>query len=842
MFLLDSTSDGAPRDLVFSASDLVTASECEYRLLRVLDEKLGRCPRADFARDEMLARASVLGDLHEHRVLDAFVAEFGPWDPGSGTGVYDVEPAGSMDRGTLVAKHSESIGALESGADVVFQAAFFDGTFHGRSDFLVKQADGTHAVFDTKLARHAKVSALLQLAAYGDQLIAAGIRPNPVMTLVLGNGTHSNHSLTDVLPAFRERRRRLLDITAAHRAQDASVRWGDPRFTACGRCDYCAEQVKASRDVLLVAGMSLSRRRRLNDAGIATIDQLARMDPGTDAALKRLAEQARFQIGADAADGSVSYPDKNGDRQTMSYKVLPANTLGMLPDPSEGDIFFDFEGDPLWQDPITGSWGIEYLFGVAENAPVPGGKPPFKPLWAHDKAQEKQALVDFLAYVEARRSRYPDLHIYHYAAYEKSALRRLSLTHVIGEAAVDNLLRDGVLVDLYATVRHSIRISENSYSIKKLEPLYMGTNLRSGDVTDAGASVVAYANYCEARDAGNQAEAAVILAGIADYNEYDCLSTLELRNWLLELRAGHPELSAPPPVRDPGTEAPDREPYQTLPEEQRLLDYGAALRPDQRLEADNQAIAMVGAAVGYHRREEKQFWWGHFDRLSADVDSWADTRDVFVVQHAEVLADWERPTPRSNPARTLRLSGRLAEGSTYKPGQKLFRMYADPLTDGIEPSPDPTVLRSGWFGTEVLEVDRSGELDVVVVTERLRRGMDEFRQYPMALTPEKPVPTPGQREALSRLASQVGAALPTLPANPALDLLRRSAPRLAGLDALPAVGSGADAYIEAITAAVTALDRSYLAVQGPPGTGKTHVGSHVIANLVARGWKVGVAG
>jgi uncharacterized protein len=112
----------------------------------------------------------------------------------------------------------------------------------------------------------------------------------------------------------------------------------------------------------------------------------------------------------------------------------------------------------------------------------------------------------------------------------------------------------------------------------------------------------------------------------------------------------------------------------------------------------------------------------------------------------------------------------------------------------------------------------------------------------MALTPEKPVPTPGQREALSRLASQVGAALPTLPANPALDLLRRSAPRLAGFDALPAVGSGADAYIDAITAAVTALDRSYLAVQGPPGTGKTHVGSHVIANLVARGWKVGVAG
>nr|BFF19802.1 hypothetical protein GCM10025730_33230 [Promicromonospora thailandica] len=41
-------------------------------------------------------------------------------------------------------------------------------------------------------------------------------------------------------------------------------------------------------------------------------------------------------------------------------------------------------------------------------------------------------------------------------------------------------------------------------------------------------------------------------------------------------------------------------------------------------------------------------------------------------------------------------------------------------------------------------------------------------------------------------------------------------------------------------AAVERLDRSYLAVQGPPGTGKTHVGSQVVARLVAAGWRVGV--
>jgi uncharacterized protein len=49
-----------------------------------------------------------------------------------------------------------------------------------------------------------------------------------------------------------------------------------------------------------------------------------------------------------------------------------------------------------------------------------------------------------------------------------------------------------------------------------------------------------------------------------------------------------------------------------------------------------------------------------------------------------------------------------------------------------------------------------------------------------------------------------------------------------------------DGTVGAITAALRDLDGSYLAVQGPPGTGKTYTGSHVIAALVADGWRVGV--
>ena len=654
----------------------------------------------------MQARAGKLGDLHEHKVLADLIHEFGPWDSSRGTGVYCVD-RGTTDRADLADKARETAAALRTGADVVFQATFFDGEFLGYADFLVREECGLpgvegqrYAVWDTKLARHAKVGALLQLTAYGDQLISLGLDPAPRVTLVLGNMERSSHSLADLLPVYRERRARFRALTGAHRSAEAPVAWQQPAVSYCGRCDYCAEQVARHRDLLMVAGMTSVQRKKLVADGITTIDALADLPLHlATGSRRRLREQARMQTGREAADGSRSFM-KEGQPHTVTYRVLADNALGAIPAPSDGDIFFDFEGDPLWQDPATGQWGLEYLFGVVE-APrptdPPGQEPVFRPFWAHSRAGERQAFLDFLAYVEERRARYPDMHVYHYAPYEKTALRNLSLNHVAGEDVVDSWLRDGLLVDLYATVRHSLRISEASYSIKKLEPLYMGDHLRSGDVKDAGSSVVAYAAYCEARDAGpeTQAEAAAILASISDYNQYDCLSTLRLRDWLLQLRGGgasgapmgagasgganvgpvaaertaSAEMTAGAGTggeqtaagSQPPSDAPlDAEPS---PEEASLHAFLDAIPEDRQLTPDEQAVALVAAATGYHRRERKQFWWEHFDRLESEVDRWRDQRNVFVVEAAEVVSDWAPPTARARTeSRTLRLTGIIERG------------------------------------------------------------------------------------------------------------------------------------------------------------------------------------
>lgn len=865
MFLLDSPK--ATQQLIFSATDLVTASECQYRTLRILDEKLGRAAKAQFAPDEMLQRAATLGDDFEHRILAGYKAEFGEWDAARGTGVKSVGRA-DLSWTALAAKREETLQALRAGADVVFQATFFDGELVGFADFLLRQPDGSYAVLDTKLARHTRVSALLQLAAYADQLHASGISVHPVAVLKLGDNSESGHPLPDLLPVYGEHRDRFRNLTASHRNQPLPVAWMQDGITYCGRCDYCAQQVKAHQDLLLVHGMTSSQRRQLIHRGVTTVAGLADLPAPSSGPLLRLRDQARMQLGLDP-DACPAPAGAGPAGQALTYKVL--DTVSKLPKPSAGDIFFDFEGDPLWQDSGDGSWGLEYLFGCIEAPPaakadtVPNGSLSFMPFWAHSRSGERVAFEAFLRYVEQRRKIWPDMHVYHYAPYEKTALRNLSVRHASGwaEDLVDDWLRAGLLVDLLDTVRQSVRISASSYSIKKLEPFYMDS-ARAGEVTDAGASVVAYAEYCQQRDAGDAgdaasvAKAAATLESITAYNRDDCVSTLRLRDWLFTIGATE---QVPEWVAGSGKLAMPQEKrsaYEPAPGEAKLNEFMAAVREDKEhaLTPDERAIELVAAAASYHRREDKQFWWGHFDRLEKGPGDWAQERNLLSIDCAEVVVDWAKPEdkPRARTqSRTLKVTGTATEGSDFRPGTSWFGMHNAPLPDGMaRESEDPAVGRGGLFNVTVI-ADLSNaatpELTTLLVTEKSTTKVQPYDQLPVALTPDQPISTTSIRAALAELADTVGAGLPRVAKHPGVDILRKTPPRLLDGGPLPSAVEPGDGhneqvhdYITAITGAVRKLDHSYLAVQGPPGTGKTHVGSHVIANLVREGWKIGVVG
>lgn len=914
MFLLEREDAST---LVYSASDLVIAGECEFRLLRRLDELLGRSPRRAREEDEMLARTAALGEDHERRVLDAHLRTFGPAGAGRPGGVLEIAPARRMSRDELTDAHARTLAALEQGADVVYQASFFDGRFHGRADFLVHDPLGEeihlgdpggvtprYAVHDSKLARRTKVRALLQLAAYADQLMAARIDPTDDVHLVLGTGETTSHRLADLLPVFRKRRERLTEILDAHVADDAPASWTDERYLTCGRlrdCLDCSEAAEQRRDVLLVGGVYGAQRARLSASGITTIDELAAAEEPPDGmAVTRfegLRAQARLQLGLDDGDGSVALDrvpdgiDPDGPDARLRWQLVATEAIDRLPPPSPGDVFFDFEGDPLWEearlpgDDQAPAMGLDYLFGWVER-PGPGdASPPFHGLWSDDLAAERDALVRFVDYLNARLRRYPDLHVYHYAAYEKTHLLSIAARHGVYEDEVDQLLRDGVLVDLYAVVRSCLRISNRSKSIKKLEPLYMQDDPAREGVTSATASVTEYAEYAKLVADGD-GRATELRQRILDYNEYDCRSTLRLLDWLRGARASvgpttvGTAQAAPVETRGPGpvearrsavdpaepAEGPEESPRALARREsrERRLALAAEIsarvgenRGERSLEV--QALAMLGAAVGYYQREEKPFWQEHYARLELPLDEWPGRRSTFHVERSVVLRDWGVVGRDRLPSREVELLGRMLDGSRVDgsdlgvgdPVHVLYDQPVPPVVGELE----ARAVRGEHSGGVILAIrdpsdherdDVPRGRDVVVLRERLSGGAEPHDQVPVALAPQRGPAHDAQEcatEGAARAALASWDADRSLPDGAAIDLLRRRPPRLVDGGDLPDLGRGDDdgLGLEAtVHAAVERLDRSYLAVQGPPGTGKTHVGSHVVAKLVGAGWRVGV--
>ena len=804
--------DTQAQRVIWSASDLKAAAECEFAWCRAIDAKLGRVPAVEEPEDATLARAALLGDVHEQNVLARYIDDLGS------DRVHRVEKVSSIDAEALAAAVDETVHALGSDALVVFQAAFATPEFVGFADFLKRDDDGRWRVQDSKLARKARVTALMQLAAYVDQLDRLGIPRSDEVDLILGDGTLSTHSVDDLLPLFQVRRARLRALIADRRVDDGSsgapLAWGDDRgdleIVACGRCATCEEQVIAHRDLLMVARMRPVQRARLRAAGIETIDALADADTPPDGmntdTFETLRAQARLQIRADA-EGAPT------------YDVHYAAAIHTLPVPSHGDIFFDFEGDPLYTEPAPDGeahWGIDYLFGWVDNADQ------YTALWAHDFAAEREAFERFLDFVKVRRAAHPGMHIYHYAPYETSHLVAMAARHGVREGEIDRLLREGVFVDLYPLVLRTVRVGSRSYSIKKLEPLYMGEDVRTSDVQKGDDSIVQYVAAREFAAAGEQDEADAVFADLADYNRYDCVSTRRLRNWLIDIARKEGVNPAPPDEADEVIYEPSPRSVALLADAERAAAAGG----------DGQVHRLAAAAIDYFPREAKSFWVSHFQRLREPVTMWDGTRDVVRVDRmsSTVQRDWSVGEGRRVMSRDIEIRGEVSPGTTLGAGSQPFALYPVPAPFDTEAPSRAVHVPHTVTVTEVLD-------DGYLITETAIQGQT-WDELPLALTPAAPPRVVSLQGAIDEWADTVHAAAPGFPSDAATDILRRIPPRTLSGGPLPDQG---DETIDAIVRAVLDLDRSYLAVQGPPGTGKTYTGSQVIARLVKEhGFRVGV--
>ena len=97
-----------------------------------------------------------------------------------------------------------------------------------------------------------------------------------------------------------------------------------------------------------------------------------------------------------------------------------------LPEPSVGDIFLDFEGDPF-----VGDCGLQYMFGFASKNAT--GKLTYQNRWALNGEQEKLAFEWLVDEIMLRRKEDPGMHVYHFGAYEPTTLKRLMGIHATRE-------------------------------------------------------------------------------------------------------------------------------------------------------------------------------------------------------------------------------------------------------------------------------------------------------------------------------------------------------------------------------------------------------------------------
>ena len=117
------------------------------------------------------------------------------------------------------------------------------------------------------------------------------------------------------------------------------------------------------------------------------------------------------------------------------------------------------------------------------------------------------------------------MHVYHYAPYEPSALKRLMGRYATRQDEIDQMLRAGLFVDLYQVVRRGVRAGVESYSIKRLEPFH-GFERRKA-LADANAALVSLQATLELDDVPSVPEE--VKATVLAYNEDDCLSASGLR-------------------------------------------------------------------------------------------------------------------------------------------------------------------------------------------------------------------------------------------------------------------------------------------------------------------------
>lgn len=781
--------------LFFSPNDLADFAACRHAItlgLKNLDHPIERRSVSD-----ELVMLQKRGYDHENAYLEAL--------RDSGLEVH------------LVAKQRfdqaqvETIKALQSGVDIVAQAAFESEHFRGYADFLRRVESPSslgpfsYEVIDTKLSSQSKARHLIQLIQYAEMLAEVQSQYPAQIYVALGNGNLESFNTVDYRFYVGGLRERLIRFST-ERPQTKPEKCD--HCSVCPWTSHCEAQWVAEDNLNQVARITKSQIKRLRNAGVHTLEALATSDlnPIVTPSVVELRNQARLQL--------KKRVDGRDIVEIRSQAFEPGKGFTQLPKPDQGDLYFDMEGYPYEKG------GLEYLFGVVYSD---AGDWKFKAFWGHDRVAEKKAFEDFVDFVFERLRTFPNLHIYHYANYERQALRDLMSMHATREGEVDQLLREHRLVDLYLVVRDAIQSSEPRYSIKNLETFYM-KDARNADVKNAGASIVFYERWRTDKDPK-------WLNDIEKYNYEDCISTQRLHEWLLKLRKDwldahsldsfwrgeHVVIEDQKPQRESSAER-----LEIADQRNRLRErYGALLKSEQSLDSSTKGLRLLWQLLDFFWREAKPSWWRRFDRQSKTTEELTDELDVLA---SLTLVESFMPKPE-------------AQSLVY---QYLYVPQEHKLSAGDRVA-DIMTLKGLGVITELNE--DAGWVNVKVSKRSFKNNWPDGLPKQLSVSREESFSHESLDKAVLRVADHVIDSYEHKQHHryhALFSLVTQVPPKINGLDQGSALAAG-DHLIDNITELTARLDQSYLVIQGPPGTGKTYTGARVIINLLRLGKRIGIS-
>ncbi len=679
---------------------------------------------------------------------------------------------------------------MEMGHDVIYQMPFVHEGVRGIADFLVKvkEPEEGYAAYepvDAKLTRtEGKPGHVLQLCFYGDALESLLGLPPREMHLWLGSGATESLLVEQFRPYWRRLRQQL---DAVLETDISAIATSAEPCRHCEICDFqstCEQEWRERDSLVYVANIRQADRQELETAGVRTIVELSQRVESVpdvhDENLRRLSRQANLQVQSRA----------NPDR-TPVYEIVAATDdpiyghgFELLPQPDDGDIFFDFEGHPFW------SSQNDLMFLAGLHLQDAKGVWSYEERWAHDLRVQDKMIHDLVHFFADRREQFPDMHVYHYNHTERSAIERL----IIGsdsEGLFASLVDTGLFVDLYNVVRNGVAVGTESYGLKHLERL-AEFHRHAGIEMGAGAVV----EYDEWMNSGDPA----LLRNIALYNADDVAATKALRDWLVDVRPEGIEW------REATLEV-EPYPYDTDELVEKLKATG-----------EDTPEALLADLLTYWRRERTAYMTPKFAEAMSDFTTLYGNRD-YLANLSFLRFDTE--TTKKGVVKTYAVFSypdQLLDQSWKRQSSVLY------VGPGVEHG----------FGY-ISEIDR----DAREIKMTWKEYNEELGGMPATMTLNGYVSPREKPGVLFHLGEQLVTADPNdPPSRVSMALLKNETPRFEeGFG--PREGVFSDDLADTLSW-VSHLDGSYVAVQGPPGTGKTYSGAHIIYQLITAGKRVGI--